>query len=123
MYRDKICTFINLVSESDDSDCLDMINDLVESAADYIKRVNILEAGLITARINCDPSEYRNIIERLDKMRSAVHNDLIINVKAVNRLCRAHNIPLLFEGNEEERIEIAEFALNLSNEIFNTRRR
>lgn len=122
MYREKINTLIPAISKTNDIDCLGLIDDLIEAAAEYIKRVNVLEAALITAKISKEPEEYREYVQRLDKSRSSAHNNLISNVKIVNRLCRSNNVPVIFEGNEEMRIEIAEFALELSVELFSSRR-
>ena len=121
MYREKINEFINSVSKSNDIDALDLINDVIDSATEYIKRVNNLEAARMTAKITSEPAEYREIIQKLDRLRSSAHNSLIANVKALNRLCRAMGIILIYEGDEEKRIEIAEFARELTDEIFDSR--
>jgi hypothetical protein len=49
-------------------------------------------------------------ILKLDKQRNDTHNILISNVKIINRLCKKNNLPLIYGGNEEERIEVADFA-------------
>jgi carboxylesterase type B len=122
MYREKINEFIKVISETEDSECLDMMEDLIESASDYVRRVNVLEIGLMVGKYNKEGAEYREYIERLDKQRSNAHNDLISNVKIINRLCRKNDLPLIYQGNEEERVEVAEFAQQVVEELFNTRR-
>lgn len=66
---------------------------------------------------------YKEIILKLHRMRSSAHNNLIANVKALNRMCRLNNIPVIFEGNEDVRIEVAGFAKKLTDEIFSSRRK
>ncbi|WP_411682902.1 DUF3232 domain-containing protein [Clostridium thailandense] len=122
MYREKINEFIKVISETEDSECLDIMEDLIESASDYVRRVNVLEIGLMVGRYNKEGSEYREYIEKLDKQRSNAHNALISNVKIINRLCRKNNLQPIYQGNEEERIEVAEFAQKVVEELFNTRR-
>ncbi len=122
MYREKINEFIKVISEIEDSECLDIMEELIESASDYVRRVNVLEIGLMVGRYNKEGSEYREYIEKLDKQRSNAHNALISNVKIINRLCRKNNLPPIYRGNEDERIEVAEFAQKVVEELFNTRR-
>jgi Mg2+ and Co2+ transporter CorA len=122
MYREKINEFIKVISKTPDSDFLDIIEDLVQSAGNYVMRVADLEAAIVVAKETKEASEYREYIESLDKKRSSAHNVLIANTKAVNRMCKKYNVPLLFEGNEEARIEIVNFAQQLIDELFSTRR-
>ena len=122
MYREKINEFIRVISESNDSECLELIEDLISSASDYVRRVNVLEIGLMVGKYNKEGSEYREYIEKLDKLRSSAHNALITNVKIINRLCRNNNLPPIYDGNEEARIQVAEFAKQVVEELFSTRR-
>ena len=111
-----------IISKTEDSYCLDIMEDLINTASDYVKRVNILEIGLMVGKYNKEGNEYRDYISQLDKQRSATHNVLISNVKIINKLCSKNNLPLIFDGNEDERVEVAEFAQKLANELFSTRR-
>ena len=122
MFREKINEFIKVISETEDSECLDMMEELIGSASDYMRRVNVLEVGVMVGKYNKEGDEYREYIEKLDKQRSNAHNSLISNVKVINRLCKNHNLPLIYEGNEEERVEVAEFAQKVVDELFSTRR-
>lgn len=122
MYREKINEFIRAISESNDRECLDLMEDLISSVSDYVRRVNVLEIGLMVGKYNKEGSEYREYIEKLDKLRSSAHNALITNVKIINRLCKNNDLPMIYGGNEEDRIEVAEFAKQVVEELFATRR-
>ena len=122
MYREKINEFIRVISESNDRECLDLMEDLISSASDYVRRVNVLEIGLMVGKYNKEGSEYREYIEKLDKLRSSAHNALITNVKIINRLCKNNDLPPIYIGNEEDRIQVAEFAKQVVEELFTTRR-
>lgn len=122
MFREKINEIIKVISETEDSECLDMMEELIESASDYVRRVNVLEIGVMVGKYNKEGNEYREYVGKLDKQRSKAHNALISNVKIINRLCRNNNLPLIYEGNEEDRIEVAEFAQKVVDELFSTRR-
>jgi len=122
VYREKIHEFIRTISESNDRECLDLMEDLISSASDYVRRVNVLEIGLMVGKYNKEGAEYREYIEKLDKQRSNAHNALITNVKIINRLCKNNNLELIYSGNEEDRIEVAKFAQQVVEELFSTRR-
>lgn len=122
MYREKINEFIRVISATDDSDCLDIMEELISTASDYIRRVNVLEIGIMVGKYNKDGNEYREYIEKLDKQRSEAHNILMSNAKIINRLCKKNNLPLIYENNEEERTEVAEYAQKVVDELFSTRR-
>lgn len=122
MYREKINEFIRVISETNDRECLELMEDLISSASDYVRRVNVLEIGLMVGKYSKEGSEYREYIEKLDKLRSSAHNALITNVKIINRLCKNNDLPLIYSGNEEDRIQVAEFAKQVVEELFSTRR-
>ena len=122
MYREKIHEFIRTISESNDRECLDLMEDLISSASDYVRRVNVLEIGLMVGKYNKEGAEYLEYIEKLDKQRSDAHNALITNVKIINRLCKNNKLSPIYSGNEEDRIEVAKFAQQVVEELFSTRR-
>lgn len=123
MYKEKIHELCEVLAKSTDSDCLDYIVELIEDASYYVRRVNLLEIEYIVGRYSKEGQEYRDSIKSLDELRSAAHETLISNVKLVNKICRKYNLPLLFEGDEKERVEIAEFANSLVEELFKGRKK
>lgn len=122
MYREKVEHLIDSISQSSDCEYLGIVGDLVESAAEYIKRVVMLETAMLTGKLTKEGNEYREYIQQLDSSRSAAHNKLISNVRLINKLCSINKIPVIFEGNEENRIEIANFAHQIIHEYFCTRK-
>lgn len=122
MFREKINEFIRVISKTEDCQCLDMMEELIDSAGDYLRRVNVLEIGIMVGKYSKEDNEYREYIEKLDKQRSNAHDNLISNVKIINRLCRINNLPPMYQGNEEDRVEVAEFAQKVVDELFSTRR-
>lgn len=118
MFREKINEFIKVISKTEDPKCLNMMEELIESASHYVRRVNVLEIGIMVGKYNKEDDEYKKYIEKLDKQKSNAHNDLILNVKTINNICRNNNLPLIYEGDEENRIELAEFAQKVIDELF-----
>lgn len=121
MYREKINEFIRIISKSNDRESLNLMQDVISSASDYVRRVNVLEIGLMVGKYNKEGAEYREYIEKLAKQRSNVHNALMTNVKIINRLCKNNDLAYIYSGNEDDRIQVAEFAQNVVEELFSTR--
>lgn len=122
MYKEKINQLIRVISETPDSECVDLMEELVLSASNYIRKVNVLEIGIMVGRYDKGGDEYKKYIEKLDKQRSSAHNTLKVNVKIINRLCRNNNLPVIYEGNEEDGEAIEEFAKDVVDEFFGARK-
>lgn len=122
MYREKVNEFINAVSGTQDPYCLEIMEDLINTASDYDRRVKVLEIGLMVGKYDKDGTEYKEYIEKLHKQRSDAHNILISNVKIINRQCKKYNLPLIYKGNEQKTIEVAAFAKKVIEELFSTRK-
>ncbi|HYE81560.1 MAG TPA: DUF3232 domain-containing protein [Clostridia bacterium] len=123
MYREKVGLFLDSIADSGDEQYADAMKDLIESAAEYIKKVAVHESEKSVARLSMEGDKYGEYIQQLDGNRRTAHNKLISDVRVVNRLCKLYGISLMFEGDENNRIEIADFAQQIINEYFNTRKR
>ncbi|WP_315116954.1 DUF3232 domain-containing protein [uncultured Clostridium sp.] len=119
---EKIREVADKISNSEDLDCIEVLEDLISSAGEFVKKVNTLEGGSIVSKYYKDGDEFREYMTDLDKERFLAHNELIANIKIVNRLCKKYNIPVIYIGNEEDRRAIGEFGLALTNEIFSSKR-
>jgi len=102
----------------DEIEC-ELIEQMVFKAGEYVCAVNEQE---------CKAKNYakrrgqdlRDVVSEADKTRRSCHNALIASVDIVNRICTAHEFPLLYDGGNERR-EYADFALRLVEEIFTQR--
>ncbi|MBU5483582.1 DUF3232 domain-containing protein [Clostridium sp. MSJ-11] len=122
MIIEKIREVADKISNSEDLDCIEVLEDLILSAGEFVKKVNTLEGGIIVSKYYKDGEEFREYMAELDKEKFLAHNELIANVKIVNRLCKKYNIPIVYIGDEEDRAAIGKFGLALTNEIFSSRR-
>lgn len=118
MYKEIL---MELVSKLPNADGIMLVRDMITNCGTYVQKVVALEAQIIT-RLADNPEEYRQRIAEMDKQRSVSHNALISSVKIVNRLCRSVDMPPLFLGNIDNRVDVAEFAADLVKEIFQSRR-
>jgi hypothetical protein len=121
MYKQIINQLVSNLKDRNDSDAISLVNETLKNCWKYIQRVNELEAYLLTKSADT-PESYQQIVTELDKSRSVSHDSLISSVKIVNRLCIEADLQPIFSGNIENRIEVAEFAMEVALEIFRERR-
>jgi hypothetical protein len=123
MLREK---FNELLAEIEKGDNLQedsrLIEDIIADCGRYIERVNAMEGAITAARFRMEPEDYRAYIVELDRQRKIQHDSLIVSVRVLNRLCNLYNVPRIYQGDVQSRIEIAEFARNVVNELFDTRK-
>lgn len=99
----------------------EMIHDLAKDCANYINCVSNMENAINLARFRLETKDYQNFIMNLDNSRSRTHNVVISGVRVLNKLTIIHNLEPIFTGNLESRIEIAQFAKEYVDELFNER--
>ena len=61
------------------------------------------------------------MMTRYDRTRHDAHETAIANVRLVNRLAELYGVGPLFTGNDQNRIEVADFALDVVVQIFQNR--
>ena len=102
-----------------DEDERDLLEKTVFAAADYVAMVTRME----TIKQNLagrTGDELRTAVERADRERRNCHNALISLVDIANRICAAHDRPLIYTGDSLRR-HYGDFALALTAEIFEAR--
>lgn len=119
MIKEKIERLVNAYKE--DGEVIEMINDTMDGFADYVQSVNQMENTINIMRFKLDAAEYRERLQALDRNRRIIHNGCIAGCKLLNRLSASVGLDKFFEGNIEERLEVAEFAMEVTKEIFDNR--
>ena len=122
MLIERIREVADKISNSEDLDCVEVVEDLISSAGEYIKKVNEFEGSLIVAKYYKNGEAYSDYISDLNKEKILAHNELIANIKITNRLCRKYNIAPVYLGDEEDRESTGDFGLTLCKEIFSLKR-
>ena len=106
-----------------DNMVLEYIHMTLDSMSKYIYIVN-QQCNYINVyqnRIAAD--EFRSVIMDLDKQRRTCHNSVINGIKKINSLCRKNNIPEFYDGNENDRIAIGDFCMNIVANTFKNRKK
>ena len=107
---------------ADDVDVLEIIEDTIDVYGNYVAYVYKMESLRTILKIRLEAEEYKNIIEEMDEKRNRIHNAAIASTKTINRLCEFNELPLFFQGNIEDRVEVAEFIRDVVVNVFENRK-
>ena len=107
---------------ADDVDVLEIIEDTIDVYGNYVAYVYKMESLRPILKIRLEAAEYKNIIEEMDKKRTRIHNSAIASTKVINRLCESNELSLFFEGNIDDRVEVAEFIRDVIVGVFENRK-
>lgn len=117
---------INKINEvyKDDELIIEMLNDTINDASKYVEVVTRNEALIKTLRFRLEGYDFRIRVQELDELRRRTHNGLIANLKSLNRLLITDkkNELLLFEGDINDRYQVADWAMGAVKNIFTNRR-
>ena len=100
---------------------LEFLRKNVNNCLDYVHTVDTAETRIKTARFRYEAAEYQDIVMNLDRARRVMHEGAIASVAIINRTARIYGTPKIFIGNAEDRLQIADFCLEISVEIFDRR--
>jgi len=99
-----------------------MIEDLAKDCAEYISSIIKMENTINVAKTRLEANEYRETITNLDNRRTGSHNLVISDVKVLSKVSILYKLPPIFTGDVNSRIEVAQFAKQYVDELFNERR-
>lgn len=107
----------------DDDLMLDFLKDTLDAFCKYIDIINQQENTVIIDKNRLSDEDLFERIKILDQHRRMVHNIIMTGIKRINILCRENNIETFYNGNEDDRVEIAEFAMKVIIKTFKNRKR
>ena len=107
---------------ADDVEILEIIEDTIDVYGEYVAYVYKMESLRPILKIKLGKDEYKNSVEEMDEKRTRIHNAAIASTKIINRLCESNRIPLFFEGNIDDRVEVAEFIRDVIVGVFENRK-
>jgi len=119
--KDKVNKIVK--AYQDDNEVLEFLDETLNAFAEYVRVVNEMENCISILRFRLEPEQYRQTLENLDRNRRITHNSVIAGVKMINRMCKAKELPLFFEGDITDRIEVAEFAMKFVAIVFKERKK
>lgn len=117
MIRDRVNIFFNSIKDTEIEEVDELLEDLIISAGEYVNSVISLEAGIVCRRVKKASDEYREYILQLHGKKDQCHQSFVRNLKVINRFFKNFNFPLLFDGDDENKLEVEKFALKLVSEF------
>lgn len=91
------------------------------SLRDYVTEVDVGEQQMMLASVRFEGEEYREMMQRYDTSRRAAHEDAIAMTRMLNRLASMYQVNPIFTGNDQERLQIADFCLDIVIALFEYR--
>lgn len=120
MFREKINKYV--LEAANNEECIQALEDFIESCGSYVLRVNNFEAALITRRISMEGNKYVQYMRDLENYRSKAHNMLIANIQILDRICRINNIEVPIKCNLDNTVEVQNMAISLIDELYSSRK-
>ncbi len=117
----KLADKIKASSSVDAADDLEALNDAVTSFRGYVDKVDAGEQQIKLAAVRFENEEFREMVSRYDRNRHNAHEDAIANVRLVNRLAQIYGVDPLFTGDDQERLQVADFCLDVTIQLFQNR--
>lgn len=117
----KLAENVKASTRPDAVEDLEALNDAMTSFRDYVNRVDAGEQQIRLAAVRFEGEEYREMITQYDRRRHDQHEMAIANVRLVNRLAEIYGVTPLFTGNDQERLEVADFCLDVVVKLFQNR--
>ena len=112
---------IKASTSPDAAEDLEALDDAMTSFREYVMKVDVGEQQIRLASVRFEGDEYREMLTRYDRTRHDAHEAAIANVRFVNRLAELYGVGPLFTGNDQNRLEVADFALDVVIQIFQNR--
>ena len=107
---------------ADDVEVIEIIEDTINVYGKNVEYVHKKESIKPILKIKLGKDEYKNSVEEMDEKRTRIHNAAIASTKTINRLCEFNELPLFFQGNIEDRVEVAEFIRDVVVNVFENRK-
>lgn len=123
LIKEKIEKITNFYRE--DKEIIDFVNNTLNNMSYYVHSVVEMENLINIQKFRLSPEEFREQLESYDRRRKTSHDAVIIGVKFLNRIYKMipNTEELFFEGNVEDRYEVANFAKRIVDEIFENRKK
>lgn len=115
-----ISKYQNLISACrEDIDLVEFIKEDMNCYRDYVNQVVETEIIIPVLRFKVDDvKDYQERVMRLDQIRRIKHERAIDACNQLNRISEKLGLPLFYEGDIQNRYAIADFCLEVVNELF-----
>ena len=115
----------SVISASKDEfakDDLEAVDDALSQCRRYVEVVDATEQQIMFAQLRFEGTEYREKIMQYDKTRKNAHESAIVSVNMLNRISANYNCQKIYSGSSD-RLEVADFCLEVVVTLFENRRK
>lgn len=103
-------------------DDLDTIDDALTQCRRYVEVVDTTEQQIKLAYVRFDGEDLREKVVNYDRQRRSAHESAISSANMLNRLSNLYGCEKIYSGGED-RLEVADFCLEVVVQIFENRRK
>lgn len=114
MIKEKYEMLLNAVDVEDQ----EFIYDCMDTYRKYVNAVIRMEIRIPLIRMRMEPEDLQYEIMQMDANRKRCHDAAIDACNMLNRLSQKLGLPVFFEGNTEDRYQVADFCLEVCQELF-----
>lgn len=119
MRKEKINKLIE--AWKDDKEVLDIIQADVLALGEYTQAVYYMEFSVAIIKAKYEGEEVRDALGKNDQSRHDAHERAIMGVKRLNRFALMKGLEPIFEGDIDNRYEVADFCCAIVKEYFDNR--
>lgn len=122
---DKVTSDRKYAVDPDDVELAEMtltvLSAALKSFTEYVTSVVNTDNDIRMARARYTGQELARAIEEADRQRHNCHEAAIANVGMVNRLAEKLKLPPVFTGDNKNRLDVAEFCMEITQTLFQNR--
>ena len=118
---DRMVTNMTVRAKTGDADAemdIDDVKKIMDSFYNYVNTVDQTETRIHIAYARLEGPELRDAIMLYDTSRRRTHECVIASVRALNRYAHFYGAERIFQGNDKDRYEVADFCLQVTVEMF-----
>lgn len=101
-------------------DDIQYVDEALSQCRNYVNVVDTTEQQIRMASVRFEDDDYREHIMLYDKARRRAHEDAILATSTLNKFAALYGCDKLYSGSED-RLEVADFCLEVVVKIFNNR--
>lgn len=104
-------------------DDLEIITDAVADFTSYVKDVDVGEQQIRLAYATLNGEELRERVSNIDARRRSRHETAISSCRVLNKMAEIYGVSAVFTGDFGDRLQVADFCLDITVELFENRRK
>lgn len=103
---------------------MDMVSTAVAACLEYVNNVDNGENAIRCSYARLEGEDLRRAIMGIDRSRRYAHEAAISHVNILNRIATMFNhVGEIFVGDIEDRLQVADFCLEVTNKLFTERKK